>query len=1287
MKKLTLTYLLLAVWSLGVHAHDKLVFTKNQGQWHENVKYRAKLAEGNFYLEKDGYTALFYERSKFSREGHVDKDYEYPRSIKAHAIKMRYVNSNPYPIINNKGKSEWYENYYLGNDKSKWASNVHAYDEVNYKDIYDYIDLKYYQYAKYVKYDYRVSVGGNPNDIQFVYSGQDDMYIRNGSLYLINSLGKLIEKEPIAYQIINGEEVEVLCKYTINGDTVGFEFPNGYDLNYPLTIDPVLVFSSYTASTSDNWGFTATYDNQEFTYAGGIVFGMGYPTTAGAFQTAFSGASPTVDIGISKFLPDGTGLVYSTYLGGTGSESPHSLVVDDNDNLFVLSTTSSNDFPVSATAYDGTFNGGIGFVPNYYNYALGSDLAITKFNPAGTALIGSTYLGGSDNDGLNDGNAIFYFYGDEFRGDIIIDAAGNCIVSSCTKSADFPVAGSAPQPLSGGGFDGIISKFNPNLSNLLWSTYWGGSSDDACFGLNLDSNGDVYVTGATNSADFFTSFNALNPNPLGGVDGFISKFSANGVSILGSTFLGTASRDLSYFVQIDDNDDVYSYGVTEGAYPVSSGLYSVPNSNQFVHKLNNNLTANVWSTVIGTGNGTVDISPTAFLVNNCGLIYIAGWGGDVNASSVASSTTLGLPITPNGYQTTTSGSDFYFAVLETNAQSLLYGTFLGGTSPDHVDGGTSRFDKKGIIYHAVCAGCGGNSNFPTTPGAWSQTNNASNCNLAVFKFGINNIQTLVSVPDPYICIPNSYQFFNNSTGANTYEWSFGDGDSSNLFEPSHLYQDTGQYTVTLVASDSLGCIEPDTAEIVIDVYQLNDATIDAIPTICPGDSIDLQAYGGATYTWFPLYNISGENTSHPTVWPDSTFTYFVEVHDSCSTDTISITVNVFQNTVSTSPDTLVCIGNNIDISAFGGVSYEWDADPTLSSFNTQTTNATPGVPTWYYVTVTTVDGCELRDSVFVDVELTPSNPTLPNDTTICLGDTLEAIASGATNISWVSTYNINSSGALAEMWPTTDFYYVAEFGNVCDVVLDSFLVSVDIIEPTISNDTTICPGGTATLIAGGGVDYQWSPPVNLSSTTDSITFASPLTETTYTATVTNANGCARDIDVTVSLYNTPYVNAGPDAYIEYGESVVLNGSAGGHLYWWSPPDSLSCDDCLQPVANPSTLTNYVLYTVDQNGCTNSDTVTVYIDAVLYVPNAFTPNGDGMNDIFYAYGKEINTFVMYVFNRWGELIYTTEDLNTGWDGTYKGIVSPSDVYVWKIIYTDYIHPEVYNEMIGHVTLVR
>ena len=240
------------------------------------------------------------------------------------------------------------------------------------------------------------------------YEGADRLFLKNGNLHIQTSVNEIIEQKPFAYQVIAGKTVEVPCIFSLNKNILTFEFPNGFDNTIPLVIDPVLTFSTYTGSIADNWGYTSTYDANGNLYAGGIVFGLGYPFTTGAYQTASGGG---IDIGISKFNSNGTGLIYSTYLGGTSSEIPHSLIVNNNNELLVYGTTGSLNFPITAGAYDVSFNGGTAVtVTGAVPFPNGSDIFISKFNAAGSALSGSTFIGGSGNDGLNVAATLHYNY-------------------------------------------------------------------------------------------------------------------------------------------------------------------------------------------------------------------------------------------------------------------------------------------------------------------------------------------------------------------------------------------------------------------------------------------------------------------------------------------------------------------------------------------------------------------------------------------------------------------------------------------------------------------------------------------------------------------------------------------------------------------------------------------------------------------------------------------------------------------------------------------------------------
>ncbi len=263
-----------------------------------------------------------------------------------------------------------------------------------------------------------------------------------------------------------------------------------------------------------------------------------------------------------------------------------------------------------------------------------------------------------------------------------------------------------------------------------------------------------------------------------------------------STLTGTSGFNQIYFLDLNSDDEVYVYGQTEGTFPVTAGVYSNPNGGQFLQKFSHDLTTLKFSTVFGSGRGIPDISPTAFLVNDCNNIYMSGWGGFINTALGfwEGSSTRGMPLTDNAYQKTTSGSDFYFMVLTADASQFLFGTYLGGTqSRTHVDGGTSRFDKSGN-----CVSCGmppvvrvatGQDVllpiFQPLPAYGPRTNNSPNCNNAAFKFDLSSLKARIQtnavglkVPGlNKVCFPDKIVFQNRSTGGKSYEWKFGDNQS------------------------------------------------------------------------------------------------------------------------------------------------------------------------------------------------------------------------------------------------------------------------------------------------------------------------------------------------------------------------------------------------------------------------------------------------------------------------------------------------------------------------------
>jgi gliding motility-associated-like protein len=1266
-------------------------FTENKGQWPAQVAYRALVPGGALFVERNALTYVLHSGGAMEQHAH---DAEGPlKPAHAHAFRV-YFEGAQSGIPEGHEALPYYENFFLGNDPGKWGTRCGVFGGLGLKGLYPGVDLRM-DGGSGIKYDFIVAAGADPATIRLHFEGQENLTLKDGRLFVGTTAGTVIEEAPVAWQELPTGRKGVPCRYVLQGGTITFEFPEGHDPAFPLVIDPVLTFSSFSGSTADNFGFTATYDNTGHLFGGGIVFGVGYPSTTGVLDPVFNGG--TIDIGISKFSPDGSSLVWSTYIGGSGNETPHSLVVNTNDELYLLGSTGSLDFPTSSGAYDNTFNGGnpigsgggafwTGMTFGYgYGHDSGTDILVAHFSADATSLIASTYVGGSGNDGVNNVLPLTHNYGDHFRGEIALSPSENPVVATSTQSADIPVSATAPQATFGGGTqDAYIFTMDPTLSTLT-ATFYGGSGEDSGYGVQFDSNGQVFVAGGTTSTNLPMSGQPLQNSNGGGLDGFALRLSPTLGQFLSSTYLGTPAYDQGYFVQLDLDDDVYVVGQTHGAYPISSGVYSNPGSSQFIQKMDHGLTTSLWSTRIGSGTGSEDISPSAFLVSDCGQIYFSGWGGIVNHYvQAATSTTNGLPVTADAYQSTTDGSDFYLMVLAEDAAALNYGTYFGGpSSHEHVDGGTSRFDKHGTVYQAVCAGCGGQSDFPTTPGAWSTVNASFNCNLGVFKFDLLQPTAHIEVDGPdFACLPGpTVSFINLSVGGTIYDWDFGDGTDTTAFEPTHVYTSAGTYTVRLVLSDDDVCTSDDTAYVDVHILQPLPATIDPVPPLCPGDSVQLHAHGGHLFQWLPAPGITNLAVADPVVSPPATATYSVLVTDSCGTDTATITVTVAPPTgISAGNDTTVCLGSSVQLTATGGGTYSWTPSATIDNATSATPLATPLDTTLYHVQVTTPQGCLGADSVLVMVISGLPDPQV-TDTVICRGGTAQLHAQGGITYAWQALPGITDIHVPdPQVAPDVPTAYVVSVSNACGTVLDTAFVDVRWVVADAWPDTLVCPNESLVLHASGGTIFQWAP---IAASTDSLVL-SPAVAGIYSVAVLDSIGCTGNAQVTVSLYPAATVSAGYESTVDYGYGTVLHAFGTG-TFLWSPDSTLSCSACPDPLAAPASTTVYTVEVTDTNGCKATDQVIVYFRGSIFVPNTFTPNNDGVNDSFFALAHEVTEFRMLVFNRWGMEIFETDRLDGAWDGTYNGVESPIDTYVWRVDYTTTNGSA--HTTFGHVNLIR
>lgn len=1174
--------------------YGSIEFVPNKGQWEGPFLFKAMTPNSDIYLEKNCFTFSIGAADNIFKIRSHKNGVASDGILHFHAYKVIFEGANPSPeIIGSKAQSHYY-NYFLGNDKTKWATGIHPFYAVDYKNLYNNIDLHISTGEAQMKYDFIVHPGSDPAVINLGYKGTDGLSIKDGKLQIATSVGTVEEQEPYAYQYTdNGERKKVNCKYRIKDNAVSYIFPSGYDQTRDLVIDPSIVFATFTGSTSDNWGFTATYDNQGNFYAGGIVSGGGYPVQppVGAFQTTFAGGSTTsgsafpCDISISKFNAAGTALIYGTYIGGGNNEQPHSLVTNAAGNLIIAGRTYSTNYPVTLP---GNTNSG------------GADLVVTVLNPTGTGLVASRYIGGSGDDVVNNTANEFgwgglkHNYGDDARSEVITDNSGNIYVAGCTQSSNFPTVNATQSTLSGTQ-DAVVLKLDAGL-NILWSTLLGGSGEDAAYVLALNNaQTQLFVSGGTMSGSFFpasATTGSLQPSYQGSADGFVARFQNSGTYPLQkATYIGTPQYDQCYGIQIDIFDSVYVMGQTLGSasssfFTPSPGVWSVPNSSQFIMKLDNNLTKKSMNTLYGSGDpNNTNISPVAFLVDTCQNIYISGWGGDIYSPNFTpppgTGSTNGMPLSTINApdQSTTDGHDFYFIVVSRNMQSLLYSTYMGsnGGVGEHVDGGTSRFDRDGVVYQAICGGCGGSSAFPTK-NALHPTNGSTNCNLIALKIAFNLGAVSANakvVPDAVLCLGESVQLQNLSANGTSYEWDFGDGSpvSTAQTPPAHTYTSVGQYKVRLIVTNPNACKVHDTdyVNVSVDTVKIKANFTATITDNCKPYKI--QITNNSSYSKTP-----GAQSFTKFMWDfgdGKTATGTNPGHEYADTGTYTITLTMIDTTACNSPDTIHKTVHFSNIYVKAGF--------ILS------------------------DLCEKNDIDF---------PNSSQNATTYLWD----FGDGDTSTAATPSHRYDTTGS----YKVTLIAYNSASCNKADTM--SLTVNV--------KDSPIA-------------DFDFTP--------------------------------KNSVD-TNERNNKPY--------------YFTNLSQRAEVYRWNFGDNTGSEDKTPTPHYYKKRGSYTVCLAAKNSLDCWDTVCKKIDAIVYplvdLPTAFTPNGDGNNDVFYVRGGGIDKVTLKIYNRWGQKVFEATDVDAndptrGWDGTYQGKQQEMDAYAF--IMSGYFIDGTTFYKKGNVTLIR
>jgi hypothetical protein len=654
-----------------------LSFVPNRGQTDKSVRYYVQGAGHAFYFTPRKAVLTFRKKEK------------------GVALQLTPLGASPGARLAVGERGPGKVNYLVGAERHR---NLPTYRQLTYRNLWPGVDLSFRGQGGKLAYELRLQPGADPDQIALAYGGADGLSIGPGGNLLIQTpLGTLRDSRPRTYQRIGGRRVAVGSRYVLKngGSAYGFALGASYDPRRPLVIDPSIDYSTYLGGQGSDEGFGIAVDGAGSAYVTGDSVSSDFPTTAGAFEPTYNGGQ---DAFVTKLSPDGSSLVYSTFLGGTSSDVGKGIVVDGDGSAYISGSTFSSDFPTTAGAFDTNSNGGY-------------DAFVTKLSADGSALSYSTYLGG-----------IGY---DEVDG-IAVDGAGSASVTGYTGSSDFPTTAGAFTTSKNGIYDAFVTKLNAVGSALSYSTYLGGANFDQGRAIAVDGTGRAYITGYTTSSDFPVSTGAFDTSANGGFDIFVTKLDSSGSALSYSTYLGGTNDDQGNGIAVDGAGNAYLTGYTASVgpgtgtpFPTTQGAFDTiynGGGDGFATKLNAAGAALSYSTFLG---GTGYDEGKGIAVDGTGHAYVTGHTNSGPGNGVTDSP---FPTTTGAFDTSHNGAyDAFLTKVDGAGATLTYSTFLGGAGSDY--GYAIAVEATGS--GAYVTGSSQSSDFPATAGAFDTSSNGS----------------------------------------------------------------------------------------------------------------------------------------------------------------------------------------------------------------------------------------------------------------------------------------------------------------------------------------------------------------------------------------------------------------------------------------------------------------------------------------------------------------------------------------------------------------------------------
>ena len=580
-----------------------------------------------------------------------------PRSSANLVLRLRLAGMSRNPRITGLSRQEGRTNYLLGSDARKWRRDIPSFGRVRYEGVYPGIDLVYHGNQRQLEYDFVLAAGADSRRIGLEFDGARSLTVdADGDLVVHTDAGNLIQRKPVVYQEVDGVRRPVECRYRISGDShrAGFRLDR-YDRTRTLVIDPTIAYSTFLGGPGNQQANGIAVDANGNAYIAGTTSSATFPGVgAGSLQPHNAGGEVEgLDAFVIKLNAAGTGIVYSTFLGGNEDDEARGIAIDPAGSAYLLGVTTSGSFPgVTASSIQTSNAGG------------DDDTFVTKLNAAGNAIVYSTLYGGS---------------GADDAAGIAVDSSGNAYITGITNSPSLP--GISASSLQGtnrqGGGDGFVAKINPLGSAVVWATFLGGSGMDEPGGIALDANHNVYVTGGTNSSDFpGIGSGSLQSSLAGGADVFVTKIDGAGHTIVYSTYLGGSGDELAFGIAVDAAGSAYLAGITTSDSLPGIGAGSIQRTNAggegdgFVLKLNAAGSSVVYSTFLG-GPGAEAV--TSIAVNAAGEAYVTGVTDSASFPGVTSSSVQ--PVSGGG-------GDSFLTKINAAGSAILSSTFLGGAGLD-----------------------------------------------------------------------------------------------------------------------------------------------------------------------------------------------------------------------------------------------------------------------------------------------------------------------------------------------------------------------------------------------------------------------------------------------------------------------------------------------------------------------------------------------------------------------------------------------------------------------------